>query len=190
MAQSAKQLATYIDVLNAPRHCIAELLNGVLHTHPRPTARHALASTKLGNQLGPAFDDGDSGPGGWIILDEPELHLGENVLVPDLAGWRRENMPEVPDVAFFELAPDWICEVLSPSTAAFDRVEKLPLYANADTSHLWLIDPKLQMLEVLQLDSGTNPSSWRIIQTFAGESVVRARPFEAIELRLGRLWGK
>ena len=114
MGESVKQLATYEDVLNAPRHCVAELVNGTLHTHPRPSARHALASTKLGNQLGPPFDDGEGGPGGWIILDEPELHLRQNVLVPDLAGWRRETMPDVPDVPFFELASDWICEVLSP----------------------------------------------------------------------------
>ena len=81
------------------------------------------------------------GPGGWILLDEPELHLHGDVLVPDLAGWRRERMPELPDAAAFELAPDWICEVLSPSTAASDRAEKMPIYARERVAHVWLVDP-------------------------------------------------
>lgn len=138
--------------------------------------------------LGPPFHHGDGGPGGWIILDEPELHLGDDVLVPDLAGWRRTRMHEVPEAAYFELAPDWICEVLSPSTAAFDRAEKLPIYANAKVGYTWLIDPKLRTLEVLKLDGNTSPPKRQIAQTFEGDGGVRAEPFEAIELSLGRLW--
>ena len=121
--------ATYEDVLNAPENKVAEILDGELFLSPRPAPRHAAAASSLGGRVGGPFDGGIGGPGGWWILDEPELHFGEHVLVPDLAGWRRERMPAIPDVAFFTLAPDWVCEVLSPSTARIDRGEKLPIYA-------------------------------------------------------------
>lgn len=138
--------------------------------------------------LGPPFHHGDGGPGGWIILFEPELHVDEDILVPDLAGWRRERLAEVPDAAYFEIASDWVCEVLSPSTAAFDRVEKLPVYAAAGVSWIWLVDPALRTLEVLKLHVESGSSHWRIVQTFEGDKPVRAEPFDAIELRLKRLW--
>ena len=121
-----------------------------------------------------------------MILHEPELHLGEDVLVPDLAGWRRERMPEMPHVAAFELAPDWLCEVLSPSTARLDRGEKLPVYAKAKVGHVWLVDPLQQFLEVLRLDGDT----YRILGTHFAEAKVRIEPFDAIELDLGILWAR
>src|SRR5262249_37785384 len=120
----------------------------------------------------------------WLILDEPELHLGADVLVPDLAGWRRERVAEVPDLAAFELPPDWICEVLSPSTSAHDRADKLPIYARAGTTHAWLIDPAPQTLEVLR----RSDRQWTIIATYRGDAKVRAEPFDAIELDLSTLW--
>ncbi len=123
MPQAAPRLATYEDLLQVPPHLVAEIVNGRLVTHPRPAPRHLLASSMLGNKLGAPFREGDGGPGGWWILDEPELHLGPQVLVPDLAGWRRVRLP-----AWFELALDWVCEVLSPDTARLDRVEKLPAW--------------------------------------------------------------
>ena len=132
MAQSAAhrhestRRATYQDVLDAPANLVAEIVNGTLYTHPRPAPRHATASSVLGGRLGPPFHRGDGGPGGWRILDEPELHLGEEILVPDLAGWRRERMPELPGTAYFTLAPDWVCEVLSSSTRKVDLHEKTP----------------------------------------------------------------
>jgi len=125
MAEPAERQATYEDVLRVPRHLVAEIVNGRLVTHPRPSPRHLRASSRLGVKLGDSFDIGDNGPGGWWILDEPELHLGTNVLVADLAGWRCERMPSLPDTAWFELPPDWICEVLSPRTASVDRSEKI-----------------------------------------------------------------
>ena len=137
MAQSAAHKhdsphrATYQDVLDAPAHLVAEIIDGTLHTHPRPAPRHATASTRLTIEIGGPFDRGRGGPGGWRILDEPELHLGEEILVPDLAGWRRERMPELPDTAYFTLAPDWVCEVLSASTRKVDLQEKRPIYAGA-----------------------------------------------------------
>lgn len=179
-----RRIATYDDVLAAPADVVAELVRGVLHTSPRPRLVHAGVASVLGEELGPPFRRGRGGPGGWLILDEPEVHLGENIVVPDLAGWRRERMPALPDQPFVVLAPDWICEVLSPSTAVFDRRDKLPVYANAGVLHVWLVDPQSHLLEVLRLDGTT----YRIVATFAGDDGVRAEPFEAIELPLAALW--
>src|SRR6187200_1309348 len=115
MADPARKPDVYAELAALPSHLVGQIIDGVLHTQPRPALRHAQAASVLGEELGPPFKRGRGGPGGWIILDEPELHLGRNILVPDLAGWRRERMPEVPDAAWFELAPDWACEVISPS---------------------------------------------------------------------------
>ncbi len=133
--------ATYEDVLNAPENKVAEILDGELFLSPRPAPRHAVAAVGCSGALGRPFDDGVGGPGGWWILDEPELHFGEQVVVPDLAGWRRERLPAMPDEAFFSLAPDWVCEVLSPSTERIDRGRKLRIYAEAGVAHAWLVNP-------------------------------------------------
>lgn len=134
--------AAYQDVLDAPEHMVAEIIGGALHLHPRPRSRHARVSFALGRQVGGPFDYDPGGPGGWWILDEPELHLGPDVLVPDLAGWRRERMPVLEDVPYFEMAPDWVCEVLSPATRARDRGPKRDLYGARGVGHLWLVDPE------------------------------------------------
>jgi Uma2 family endonuclease len=175
--------ATYEDVLNAPENKVAEILDGELFLSPRPAPRHAVASSRLGRVLGP-FDEGPGGPGGWWILDEPELHFGDHVLVPDLGGWKRERLPTIPEEAFFTLAPDWVCEVLSPSTARLDRGVKLRVYAEAGVAHVWLVNPIDRTLEVLRLQGAT----WTIVGVVTGSEVVRIHPFEAIELQLGRLW--
>ena len=176
--------ATYEDLVAAPDHFVAELVDGELWTSPRPAPRHARASSRLGYLIGPPFDEGRGGPGGWIILDEPELHLGAHALVPDLAGWRLERMPRVPDTAYVTLAPDWVCEVLSPSTAILDRAKKLRIYAAHDVRHAWLVDPILRTLETLRNEGG----HWVLLDTCTGNAGVRVEPFEAIELELGRLW--
>jgi Uma2 family endonuclease len=176
--------ATYEDVLTAPENKVAEILDGELVLSPRPAARHALTGSRLGSDLGGPFDRGRGGPGGWWILDEPELHFGEHVVVPDLAGWRRERMPSVPDVAFVTLAPDWVCEVLSPSTERIDRSKKLRIYAEAGVAHIWLVNPIEHTLEVLRLHDG----AWTIGAVFTGSEPVRAEPFDAVELELGALW--
>ena len=123
---------------------------------------------------------------GWILLDEPELHLHGDVLVPDLAGWRRERMPELPDAAAFELAPDWVCEVLSPSTAALDRAEKMPIYAREKVANVWLADPLARTLEACRLDGG----HWLILGTWRDDAKVRVEPFAELELGLDGLWAK
>ena len=184
MASPARSHATYADLLAVPPSKVAQLIDGVLHTHPRPAARHTNAASVLGEELGPPFRRGRGGPGGWVILDEPELHLGADILVPDLSGWRRARMPEIPDAAFFTLPPDWVCEVLSPSTEAMDRDEKLPIYARECVAHVWLVDPIAKTLEVLRLDGDT----YRVIATWRESAGVRAEPFDAIELDLSLLW--
>ena len=177
--------ATYDDLLRVPDNLVAEILDGELYASPRPGPRHANASSGLGVVLGPFHAHaGRGGPGGWYILDEPELHLGRDVVVPDLAGWRRERMPRLPDEAFFSLVPDWVSEVLSPSTAAMDRVKKLTIYARESVAHAWLIDPLARTLEVLRLES----QRWVIAGTWSGHDVLRAEPFAAIELDLTLLW--
>jgi len=176
--------ATYEDVLASPEHVIAEVIGGVLETQPRPATLHAQAAATLGEELGPPFKRGRGGPGGWVILGEPELHLHADIVVPDLAGWRRQHMPELPDAPYLELAPDWACEVLSPSTQAKDRSRKLPIYRREQVGHVWLVDPIAKTLEILRLDGDT----YRLVGTHAENQTVRAEPFDAIELDLALLW--
>ena len=176
--------ATYDDLVKLPDHLVAEIVDGELHASPRPAVPHVRAGSVLGRKVGGPYDDGIGGPGGWWILDEPELHLNANVLVPDLAGWRRARLPRCPDSAFFSVAPDWVCEILSPSTASLDRVQKLAVYAREHVAHAWLIDPLARTLEVLRLERGR----WSILATHADEDVVRAEPFSEIELDLPSLW--
>jgi Uma2 family endonuclease len=184
MGDPARRRATYEDVLAAPPNKVAEVIDGELYLNPRPGGPHTSASSVLGGELMSPFHRGRGGPGGWIILAEPELHLGPDILVPDLAGWRRERMPKVPNEAHFTLAPDWICEVLSKRTAKLDRMRKLPKYAREQVRHAWLVDPILRTLEVLRLDGG----DWRVIGLYEDEARIRAEPFDAIELELGALW--
>lgn len=176
--------ATYEDLLKVPDHLVAEIVAGELVTTPRPAPRQADASSGLGAVLRGPFDRGRGGPGGWRILFEPELHLGADILVPDLAGWHGARLPSLPEDAYFTLVPDWICEVVSPSTAALDRVKKLAIYAREGVAHAWIVDPLAQTLEVLRLESGR----WAIVATPAGVDEVRAEPFEAVAWDLTLLW--
>jgi Uma2 family endonuclease len=178
--------ATYRDIQALPEHLVGELIAGVLYAHARPAIPHAVAASALGDELGPPFKRGRGGPGGWVILYEPELHLGEDVLVPDLAGWRRERLPQIPADAYFTLPPDWIAEVLSPSTAAVDRGEKLPIYARERVGHVWFVEPLARTLEILRLDGDT----YRLVTTLHGDAMVRAEPFDAVEIDLASLWAR
>jgi Uma2 family endonuclease len=179
----ARRPATYAEIVALPEHVVGEIVNGELVVSPRPAPRHATVASSLGGILVPPYRFGDGGPGGWRILDEPELHLGDDVLVPDLAGWRSERLPSIPEEAFFTLPPDWVCEVLSPSTSRVDRTRKLPIYARAAVPYAWLIDPATQTLEVYRLESG----HWVVVATHGGDERVRAVPFDAIELGLSCL---
>ncbi len=185
MAVPVSKVATYQDVLDAPPHMLAEVIGGELHLHPRPTKAHAAAASALGEELGPPFKRGRGGPGGWVILDEPELHLGSDILVPDLAGWRVERMPELTDdEPYFTLPPDWACEVLSPRSAKYDRTDKLNIYAREQVRWAWLVDPIQRTLEALRL----HEDKWVLLGTWRDEAHVRAEPFDAIALELATLW--
>lgn len=176
----------YAELAALPENKVGEIIDGVLYVSPRPAAIHSQATSVIGEELGPPFKRGRGGPGGWILLDEPELHLGKrpDVLVPDLAGWRRERMPVMPDVAAFTLVPDWVCEVLSPSTRKLDRTKKLHVYRREQVAHVWLVDPEARMLEIYRLTGDL----YTLAATFADDAPVRAEPFDAIELPLGALW--
>jgi Uma2 family endonuclease len=179
-----KKGATYDDLVRVPEHYVAEMFDGELYASPRPAFPHTRAGMALIAKLGGPFDLDRGGPGGWFLLSEPELHFGNDVLVPDIAGWRRERLPAIPNVAYLTLAPDWICEVVSPSTEYIDRGKKLRIYAREGVADAWLVDPLQQSLEVLALASG----SLERIAEHRGVVTVRARPFDAIELDLGELW--
>jgi len=184
LAKPASKADLYAALRAVPEHKVAEIIQGGLVTHPRPAARHATAATALAALLFGPFRRGKGGPGGWVILCEPEIHLQDDVLVPDLAGWRRERMPQTPDVAAFDLSPDWICEIVSPSTEALDREQKLPIYANNDVRHAWLVDPLAETLEVFELQA----KRLRLTASHRGEQKIRAEPFAALELELAALW--
>jgi len=170
-----------------PDRFVAEILEGELFTSPRPASPHARAASALGSAIFSRFD-GPPGspelPGGWWILDEPELHLGEDVLVPDIAGWRRERMPELPDVVGFTLAPDWVCEVISPTTARIDRGRKMKIYAREGVPRLWIVDPLAQTVECYRFDDG----SWVVDQVHEGNSQLCAAPFDVVEIDVARCW--
>lgn len=182
-----KQGATYDQILALPDNVVGEILEGELIASPRPASPHAVATSALGADLGGAFHrppGGPAGPGGWWILYEPELHLHGDVVVPDMAGWRRERMPHVPNVAAFELPPDWACEVISPLSARYDRGAKMRIYGREGVRHVWLVDPLARMLEVFRAEN----SRWVFLATFCEAERIRAEPFEAIELELERWW--
>ncbi len=176
--------ATYEDLAALPDNLVAEIVDGELHASPRPAPRHAEAGAAVGSELMPPFHRGRGGPGGWRILYEPEIHLGPDIVVPDWAGWRRSRMPHSPETAFYTIAPDWVCEILSPSTSSLDRVQKLAIYAREQVAHAWLIDPLARTLEVLRLENGR----WTILATHAGTEVVRAEPFTEVAIELQALW--
>ncbi|MCB1741809.1 MAG: Uma2 family endonuclease [Gammaproteobacteria bacterium] len=184
MPEPSARTASHEDLLGVPSRLVAEILNGRLVTHPRPPPRQAFAASSLRHELIGPFQKGRGGPGGWCISGEPELHMGADVMVPDIAGWRREHLHTLPETAGIETAPDWVCEILSPTTARDDRVVKMALYARDDIDHLWLIDPDLRMLEVYALESGR----WLLLESHRDDARITAPPFGAVEIELDALW--
>lgn len=178
--------ATYDDLLKVPDHLVAEIVDGELFTSPRPGSRHSYATTALSSEVREKFQQGRGGPGGWWFLIEPELHLGRDVFVPDIAGWRKERMPFIPNVAAFTLAPDWVCETVSVKTASLDRNRKLPRYAKYEIGYAWLVDPSACGIEVYRLEH----EHWSLIATHEGSTMVRAEPFDAADIDLSELWVK
>ncbi len=184
MSEALLKLDLYQNLISLPEGLTGEILKGQLHTHPRFSGKHIRASYRLGYFLGGPFDEGINGPGGWIILQEPGVHfdLDKEVVVPDLAGWRKERLPEIPDSHKFTVAPDWVCEVLSPSTASIDKDIKMPLYAHYGVKYLWLIDPKALILDAYKLIGG----SWTLGH-FTAQDAVSVEPFDAISFSPDKL---
>jgi Uma2 family endonuclease len=185
--EGARRKATYEDLAKVPSNMIAELLDGELFATPRPASPHANAASGIAADVRGRFHreaDGPEQPGGWWILFEPELHLGADVVVPDIAGWQRGKMPVLPNVTAFTQAPDWACEVVSPATAGTDRVRKMRIYAREAVGHLWLVEPLAQTLEVYRLEGGR----WVVASTHTGSERVHAEPFNAVELEIDRWW--
>jgi len=176
--------ATYADLEAVPPHLVAEIIDGELVTHPRPLPRHTMATFALGGEIGSPFQKGQGGPGGWVFMNEPQLHLGANVLVPDLAGWRRERVAGALDNVGITVSPDWICEVLSPSTAKYDRTSKFRIYHEERVAHLWYIDPQYRTLEVFAWSA----AHWTHIANFGDFEDVTAPPFAELTSNLGVLW--
>jgi Uma2 family endonuclease len=188
MIQTAKTIySLYDQLMNLPETLTGEILNGQLHAQPRPTGPHALTGSSLGDELVGPFQKGRGGPGGWWIIDEPEIHFVRDteVAVPDLAGWKRERMPAVPRDHRFEVIPNWVCEILSPSTASKDREIKMPLYARHGVQYAWIVDPFSRALEAMELKNGT----WTLLDSFSEEDLVAVVPFDAITIALSNLWG-
>ena len=183
MPGPVKRPATYEDLLQVPEHLVAEIIDGELITSPRPAIRHAHVGAALLTEIHGPFHQG-RGPGGWWILFEPELHCQNDVLVPDIAGWRRERMPTLPDAAFITTAPDWLCEILSPRTEQIDRARKMRIYAREQVQCVWLVEPNARRIEVYAHVSGI----LALAATHRGDETASIEPFEAVPLELNRLW--
>jgi len=184
VSKAGKFKDVYQELINLPKNMVGEIINDQLYAQPRPDPRHALVSSCLGDELVGPYYKGRGGPGGWWILFEPEIHLDNEILVPDIAGWKKERLPKLPETAFFEIPPDWVCEILSHSTLKKDRVLKMPLYAKFNFQYIWLIDPLAKMLEVYQLEK----KYWKLIGTFAENDKVSAVPFQEVTIDLSVLW--
>jgi len=184
--QPACKPTLYEQLEQLPEGLTGEILNGQLHAQPRPTGPHAHAETELSIDIGNAYGHGRGGPGGWWIIIEPEIHFitDAEVTVPDLAGWRKERMPQIPEGHRFEVVPDWVCEVLSPSTESKDRHIKMPIYAHYGVVYAWLVDPKQRSLEAYALDG----SQWLLLGEASGNDAIAVAPYDALKLEPSNLW--
>lgn len=185
MPQPMKKPATYDDLFVIPEHATGQIIAGELIVTPRPSREHARVESALCAELTMPFDFGRGGPGGWLILVEPEIRLGDDFLVPDLAGWHKERFPVAEEHNWISATPDWICEILSPRSVRLDRITKMSLYRDHAVPHVWLIDPAAKTLEIF----GLGPArAWVTLGLYAGEQAVRAEPFQDVEIGLGHLW--
>jgi Uma2 family endonuclease len=184
MGKTARKAATYEDLRNLPENMTGEIVDGELYALPRPSPRHGKAASVLAGEIEFPFQFGRNGPGGWLILFEPELRLGAHTVVPDLAAWKKERLPRPPETNWISVPPDWVCEVLSQSTIRLDRLKKMPIYAQFGVSFIWLVDPVARTLEVFRLESG----HWLLTMTAGEDQKVRAEPFQEIEIDLSNLW--
>jgi Uma2 family endonuclease len=184
MTIAQKIPATYADIEALPPNVVGEILFGSLVTHPRPSPRHGVAAMSVGSLVTQRFQFGNGGPGEWIFIVEPELHFGPHVVVPDIAGWRKERTSGIAEKAWIETSPDWLCEVLSPSTEKYDRSDKQRIYATYSVGHVWHVNPIAKLLEVYERQNKV----WLQTHVFKDQETVSAPPFESLTFNLGLLW--
>ncbi|MBF0102744.1 MAG: Uma2 family endonuclease [Desulfobacterales bacterium] len=184
MSLPAEREVCYDDLYSIPNSMIGQIIDGDLIAMPRPTYRHSNVVSALEDEIGPSYRRGRNGPGGWIILFEPEIQFGKNILVPDLAGWKKEHLPSPPETNWCEVSPDWVCEVLSPSTIRIDRIKKMNIYAAYNVPYVWLIHPIDKTFEVFKLEHGR----WILLSIHGENDKVRAEPFQEVEIDLNTLW--
>lgn len=182
---SVPRVAVYEDLLRLPEHVTGEILAGELHAQPRPNSRHANVETTLAAEIRVPFGSGRGGPGGWVVLVESELHLGPHVMVPDLAAWRRQRLPQIQD-GHIDVVPDWVCEILSPTSAVKDRKLKLPIYGALGVANAWIVDPSARTVEVLR--QAQAQGQWSLVGTWGDHDAMRAEPFDAVAIELKMLW--
>ena len=175
----------YKELCDLPDNVVGEILNEELVVSPRPAFKHARAGSSLVSKIFDSYDEGNTGPGGWWILYEPELRFPYDVVVPDIAGWKRERLQNPSEMKVFEVSPDWVCEVLSPSTARHDKISKFKIYAENKVPYYWIVDPLNRVLEIFILDGKT----YKLAFIFGkNDDVKAAPPFEELEFNLGSLW--
>ena len=174
----------YAELEALPANMVGEIVFGTLHAHPRPARKHGRAAGGLNIAIGAPFQFGRGGPGGWVFIPEHELHLGPEIIVPDISGWTVQRYPANETTSYSIVPPDWLCEVLSPSTKRLDRFQKLPIYAEHGVKHCWFVDPIEKTLEVFILADG----AYKIGPTFTDSAAVIAPPFEAHTFDLSLLW--
>ncbi|MDR3568199.1 MAG: Uma2 family endonuclease [Syntrophobacteraceae bacterium] len=185
MSELAQKKATYEDLYTIAENMTGEIIDGELIVTPRPSRKHTLAASVLASEIIPPYYLGQGGgPGGWIIIVEPEIGLEEHTMVPDLAGWKKERFPVAEDHNWISVAPDWICEILSPNTFRTDKIKKMPIYAHHGVGHIWLIDPDAKTMDAFRLESGR----WSLLASFSESDEVRVEPFQEIEISLEDLW--
>ena len=185
MAETARKKMTYEDLYTIAENSVGEIIDGELIATPRPSRKHGFSAYALGGELLPPYQFGrGGGPGGWVIIGEPEIKFGENFLVPDIAGWRRERFPVQEETNWISIPPDWTCEILSPTTIRLDRIKKMAIYAKHGVPYLWLVDPLARTLEVFRLETG----NWLLQSVFGENDKVRVEPFADIEIDLQNLW--
>ena len=185
MSDPAKKKATYEDLFNIPENMRGEIINGELIVTPRPSRKHGYVAATLIEEVGPPYHRGRGGPGGWIFIVEPEIILGEHIIIPDVAGWKAERFPKEEEQNPISAVPDWVCEIISsPKGELYDRGEKMSIYAEYGVHHAWLINPAIRSLEAYRLESGR----WSRLGVFGERKKVRVEPFQEIEFDLGDFW--
>jgi Uma2 family endonuclease len=184
MSIDSKYKELYRQLTELPENKVGEIIGGELIVSPRPGGPHAIAASSLGIEIGAPYQKARGGPGGWWIIDEPEIHLSDDVVVPDVAGWRKERMPQYPEDHRFTVPPDWVCEVFSPSSHRLDRAKKLPLYAREGIAYVWLVDPRAKTLEAYLLEKG----KWTLHGAYGEGDEAHMPPFEGISINIASLW--